>query len=260
MSQAVKIITVTPENIKDHPQAVCFINPANRYYHQKVEWYSEQYNNGLRIKLLFVEGEKRSVGYIEYTPGEQCWRPVAAKGYMFIHCLWIYGKKHQHKGLGGMLITDAEREAAGMNGVAVVTSDNSFMARKDIFLKNGYRIVSESGKDQLLVKTFREATLPTFTVRAEEAHRYDAMTIIYSRQCPWVARFMEEMKPALKAEKLSPEVIEIRTAEEAQRAPSAYGVFNMIWHGTIIADRYISTRRLSNIIRKEAGREKPGDA
>jgi hypothetical protein len=147
-----------------------------------------------------------------------------------------------------------------MNGVAVVTSDDSFMARKDIFLKHGYQIVSESGRDQLLVKPFRSVILPTFTVRTEEARRHDDMAIMYSHQCPWVARLMEEMKSVLEDEKLVPEVIEIKSAEEAQRAPSAYGVFNIIWHGRVIADRYISTRRFANIIRKEARRKKPGDA
>jgi hypothetical protein len=41
-----------------------------------------------------------------------------------------------------------------MMGVAVVTSDKSFMASKEIFMKNGYNIISESGKEQLTAKRF----------------------------------------------------------------------------------------------------------
>jgi hypothetical protein len=52
-------------------------------------------------------------------------------------------------------------------------------------------------------------------------------------------------------EKLNTEIIELRTIQEAQNTPSAYGVFNLIYNGKILADRYISTTRFTNIIRKE---------
>ena len=246
-----EIVSVTPENIREHPQAICFINPSHECYNKKVEWFRKQYKNGLRIKILYIRGEKRSAGFIEYVPGEYCWRSVSAKDYMFIHCLWIYGKKYQNQGLGSLLIKEVEKDSQGMNGVAVVTSDNSFMANKTIFLKNGFNVVSESGKDQLLVKQFNKGSLPSFNVSIEKLNQYKGLTIIYSRQCPWVARFMEEVKPLLVKENIKPSVFEIKTSKEAQNAPSVYSVFNMIHNGKILADRYISTTRFMNIIRKE---------
>jgi hypothetical protein len=245
------IISVTPENFNDHPQAICFINPKHECYNMKVEWFREQCEKGLRIKILYVKGEKRSVGFIEYIPGEYCWRAVNAKDFMFIHCLWIYGKKFQNRGLGTILIKEAENDSGGMNGVAVVTSDNSFMANKSVFLKNGYDLISESGKDQLLIKQFRKGPLPSFSGGLKKFDQYKGLTIIYSRQCPWVARFMEEVKPFLVREKLTPSIIEIKTAKEAQNAPSVYGVFNLIYNGKLLADRYISTTRFMNIVKKE---------
>jgi hypothetical protein len=251
MAISSEIIEVTAENLREHPGAVCFINPKNEYYQLKVNWLLEQFKKGLKIKLLYVEGEKSPKGFIEYIPGDFCWRPVEAKGYMFIHCLWTTGKKYQQQGLGGLLINEVEKDASGMDGVAILTSDGSFMIRKDIFLKSGYRLVAGSGKDQLMVKQFREAPLPSFIRSNLDLSKHKGLTIIYSKQCPWVARFIEEVKPVLSQMKLDPEMIEIKTCAEAQNAPSVYGAFTLISDGKVLADRYISTTRFINIVKKE---------
>ena len=248
-----RIIEVTAENLTEHPGAICFINPKNEYYPLKANWLTEQFKKGLKIKLLYVEGEKSPKGFIEYVPGEFCWRPVNARGYMFIHCLWTNGKKYQHLGSGKQLIGEAEKDASGMYGVTLLTSEASFMVKKDIFLKNGYKIVAESGKDQLLVKQFMKAPLPSFNKPGTDLKKHKGLTIIYSNQCPWIARFMEEVKPVLEKEKLMPEIVEIKTLYQAQNAPSAYGVFNLIYNGKLLADRYISTTRFINIMNKNDG-------
>ncbi|UCB44476.1 MAG: GNAT family N-acetyltransferase [Spirochaetota bacterium] len=211
----------------------------------------EQFQNGLKIKLLYLTGEKRPIGFIEYVPGEYCWRSVDAKGYMFIHCLWTNGKKHQHQGLGTLLIKEAEKDAKEMLGVSVLTSDKSFMASKEIFIKNGYTIVSESGKEQLMAKQFREGLSPSINKWYEKLEKYQDFSIVYSKQCPWVARFIKEVKPILEEKRLKPEIIELKTAAQAQKAPSLYGVFNLIYNGKLLADRYISTTRFLNILHKE---------
>ena len=89
MNIKTNIIDVTIDKIAEYPQIICFINPKHEFYHLKIDWIKEQLENGLKIKLLYLEGEKRSIGFIEYIPGENCWRSVNAKDYMFIHCLWI---------------------------------------------------------------------------------------------------------------------------------------------------------------------------
>jgi hypothetical protein len=251
MNLETNIVEVTPENITEHPQAICFINPKHPYYNKKVDWLKEQFKNGLKIQLLYLKGEKRPIGFIEYTPGEYSWRSVNARGYMFIHCLWTNGKKYQHQGIGYLLIREVEKDAQDMFGVAVVTSDKSFMTNKDIFLKHGYKIISESGKEQLMVKIFRAGYLPSINSWERELEKYEGLTIVFSKQCPWVARFMEEVKTILEKRKLTPNIIELKTAEQAQKAPSIYGVFNLIYNGKLLADRYISTTRFLNIINKE---------
>jgi len=247
------IVEVTSDNIVNHPQVICFINPKHEYYHKKVAWLKDQFKNGLKIKLLYLKGEKNPVGYIEYVPGEYCWRPVDSKGYMFVHCLWTNGKKYQHQGLGTLLVQEVEKEAIDMLGVAVITSDKAFMANRAIFNKNGYTIASESGKEQLLVKQFRVGPLPSINDWEGELKKYQDLTIIYSRQCPWVARFIEEVQPILKEKNLQSTIIELQTAADAQKAPSVYGVFNLLYNGKLFADRYISTTRFLNILKKDMG-------
>ena len=251
MKLKTRIVQVTEENLAEHPQAICFINPKHPSYPEKVNWLRHQFEKGLVIKLLYLEGEKRPTGFIEYVPGEFCWRAVNAKGYVFIHCLWTNGKTYQHQGLGTRLIQEAEKDGRELLGVSVLTSDHSFMANREIFLKNGYSIVSESGKEQLVVKQFRAGPPPSINDWETELKKYQGLTIIYSKQCPWVVRFVEEVKPILEKEKLNPAIIEIKTAEEAQKSPSIYGVFNLIYNGRLLADRYISTTRFMNILKKD---------
>jgi len=170
---------------------------------------------------------------------------------MFIHCLWTYGKKHQHKGLGRLLIDEVEKDAKAMLGVAVVASDKSFMANRDIFVKNGYRVAAESGKDQLLFKQSTDGPLPSINNWQAQLAKIDGLVIVYSKQCPWVARFIEEIKPILKKEKLRIKTIELTSAAQAQKAPTLYSVFHLIHNGKLLADRYISTTRFLNIMKKE---------
>lgn len=245
----IRIVDVTADNIGEHPQAICFINPKHEHFQHKVDWLKRQFANGLKIKLLYIRGEKRAVGYIEHVPGESCWRGVQAKGYMFIHCLWTTGKSRQHQGLGWQLIRAVEEEARGMRGVCVLTSDLAFMARRDIFIKHGYRIAETSESEQLLVKQFASGPPPALCRPHPVKGR--GLAIVYSKQCPWVARFVEEVKPVLKKMNLTATVSELQTPVQAQNAPGVYGAFNLLYDGRILADRYISTTRFLNILKKE---------
>ena len=124
--------------------------------------------------------------------------------------------------------------------MAVITSDKAFMANKDIFLKTGFKIIGESEKDQLLVKSFKNAQLPKFQNWQDKLKKYQGLHILYSKQCPWVARSINEFITIFKERGLDLKIIELNTAQEAQKAPSVYSVFNLINNGKILADRYIS--------------------
>ena len=108
-----------------------------------------------------------------------------------------------------------------------------------------------SGKEQLLVKQFKDGPPPSINNWEAELKKYSGLTMIYSKQCPWVVRFIEESKPILAKEGLKCDVIELKSASQAQKAPSLYSSFNLIHNGKLLADRYISTTRFMNILKKE---------
>lgn len=247
-----KIVDITSCNLALYPQAICFINPKHEHYRHKVIWLKERFKEGLTQKVLIKEGDKKICSFIEYVPGAFAWRAVHAPKHMFIHCIWTNQNKNKNKGFAGALlraaITDAEEKK--MDGIAAITSSGSFMADKALFLKNGFTQIEKNGNLALLCLNFKnDAEPPTLAIH-DFTGRYPGWHIIYSKQCPWVARFVEEIKPMLKKEKLDIEMHEIKSAQDAQNAPSVYSAFTLIKDDQILADHYISITRFMNIVRK----------
>jgi len=252
MNQQTSIVTLTPENYTEYG-CRCFLNPKHEGHLKKLEWLEERFAEGLTIKHLFIEGEKKPIGFIEYVPGEYTWRSVNASGYMFIHCIWINPNKYKEKGNGSLLvkecINDAKKE--GSYGVAVVTSSGPHMASKELFLKNGFEVVETADRFEILVLKLKEGSLPSFTSWQQQLSRYQGLNIIYSNQCPWVARSIPELEEITRKNNLQIKITELKTAKQAQNAPSIYSVFNLIYDGKLITDHYVSNTRFLNILKKE---------
>ena len=158
MNKKTKIIDVNPENITQYPPT-CFLNMKNEGYLIKRDWLKKRFSEGMRIKLLYLENEKKCNGFIEYVPGEYAWRAVEARDYMFIHCIWISPNKYKKKGYGSLLIDECLEDAKkeGKYGVAVVTSEGTFMAGKALFAKNGFKPVAQAKPSfELMVKTLKK--------------------------------------------------------------------------------------------------------
>jgi ribosomal protein S18 acetylase RimI-like enzyme len=248
-----KIVTVNKNNISEH-EPTCFLNPKNEGYKIKREWLKERFSEGLIIKLVYMKSEKKPVGFIEYVPGEHAWRAVDAKDYMFIHCIWISKNKYKSKGIGSMLVEECIKDAKTQRlcGVAVVTSEGPFMAGKDLFLKNGFEsVASVNPAFELMVKIFNNGPAPKVKDWESQKKKFQGLNIVYSKQCPWVIRFMDEVEDIIEKEGLKIKITEIKTPKDAQNAPSFYATFNLIYNGKLLADHYISTTRFKNIIKKE---------
>jgi ribosomal protein S18 acetylase RimI-like enzyme len=250
----VTIITVDETTIAQYQKGPsCFLNPKNEGYQIKREWLEKRFAEGLTIKVLYSKEEQKVVGFIEYVPGEKAWRAVDAKGYLFIHCLWVSPNKYKEKGHGSRLvnecITDAKKE--DKYGVAVVTSEGPFMAGKALFLKNGFESVATTKPSfALLVKTLKKGPLPQFRDWETQLGTYKGLHIIYSNQCPWVARAINDLRTIAKEKGVELQITELKTAEDAQNAPSLYATFNLVYNGTLLADHYISNTRFKNILKK----------
>lgn len=247
-----KIIEINKDNLKEYPNCICFINPKNEYYNLKIDWIKERFKEGLKIKLLFLENEKKPSCFIEYINGENAWRTVSAKNYLFIHCIWTNPNKNKNKGLASVLIEDCFNDAKNnkKDGVAIIVSDGAFMAKKDLFIKNGFEIIEQKNHFYLLVKKInKNSSNLAINNNEKELEKYQGLNILYSKQCPWVARFIYEVEDLIKKYKIN--IIEIKNPKEAQKNPNIYGTFTFINNGKILSDRYISRTRFINILTKE---------
>lgn len=255
MKQALRVIDVTPGRVGELP--CCGIKNVMHEGHRcKTAWLMEHFDAGLRARILVTE-DNRQCGYIEYLPGEHAWRAVSAPGYMFIHCIWTFYKKYQHKGNAIRLVQGCIDDArkAKMHGVAVVARKKPWLASSSLFLKCGFELVETALPDyELLVKKFgKSAPDPKFLpFRPDRMKEYAlGLTIICATQCPHGIRFAREIGEIAEREfNLQPRHVVLNSARQAQNAPTPYAVFSIIYNGTLLSDHQISKTRFRNIMRK----------
>ncbi len=251
----VKIIDTTPDNI--HKYGMCgYKNLKNEGYQRKIDWIKQHYKNGMRYKILFSEDDG-AIGGIEYLPGEFAWRPVVAKGFMFIHCIYIMSRKYKEQGYGINLLDECIKDARmlNMSGAAVVTRKGTFMQGNGLFLKSGFEIVDKAEPDfELLVKKFNKSTPdPKFKEFPKNTFKKysKGLYIITSDQCPYAIKSVTDITKIVEEKyKIKTNIIELQNYKKAQDTPCAFGSFCIIFDGKIIADHPISSRRFCNIMEK----------
>ncbi len=252
----VEIIDLTPQNIADY--GVCGYKDVKKHLElrRKINWFEKYYLKGLKIKIVLSK-KGGYQGMLEYIPGKYAHRPVDAQGYMFIHCIFV-GFKNEFKGKGyaSCLIDKCieDTKNAGMNGVAVVTREGSFMSKKDIFIKKGFTLVDKSEPDfELLVLKFNQNTVnPKFIKIPLEKHNdNDILTIMRSAQCPYSVKNIDAILETAKRLNIKTNLVELNDSESCQQTPSAFGTFCIIYKGEIISHHPISNTRFENIMKKK---------
>ncbi len=263
MDESIRIIDTDLDNVLDFGQCG-YKSMKKEGLPQKYEWLTDRFPEGLRIKTLVSE-DAGTQGMIEYVPGEYCWRPVSAKGYMMVHCIFVgFKKEYKKQGYGGRLLDLCVEDAktAGMKGVAAVCRKGSFMAGRDIFTKAGFSAVDTAAPDfELMVLSFVDgdgnaaSNLPSFNkeAMAKTLKSYSkGVTIVRADQCPYTVKNVREMREAARKEfGIDTRVVNLKTAEEAQKAPSPFGVFSLIVNGHVEACHPISKTRFINILKKD---------
>lgn len=250
----IQIIDFTPETIADY--GVCGYKDVHKHLElrRKIDWFTQYYPKGLRIKAL-ISQKAGYQGMLEYIPGTYAHRPVNAKDYMFIHCVFV-GFKSEFKGKGyaSMLLAECIKEAqnAGMRGVAVVTRKGSFMAKKDFFLKHNFTVVDTMKPDfELLALKFNQKTAnPTFKHQSLDKYK-KGLFILRSPQCPYSVKNVDAILKTAEKLKLKATMLDLQTAEEAQQSPCPFGTFCIIHNGKIISHHPISNTRFENIMKQQ---------
>jgi len=252
-------IRIVDTNIANIPEfGVCgYKNVKRPGYPEKAGWLKNQFQEGLKIKTLYSDKDGAQ-GMIEYIPGEYCWRPVKATGYMFIHCIWV-GFKRIYKGQGyaSLLLDECIQDVQikNMSGVAVVTRKGSFMAGKKLFLKKNFEVVDKAPPDfELLIKKFNDnSPTPQFNGDWEKRRNLysKGLTIIRADQCPYTVKNVNEIRET--AENLfgiKPNIITLKNYKAAQDSPAPFGTFCILYQGKVVADHPISNTRFKNIMTK----------
>jgi hypothetical protein len=142
-------------------------------------------------------------------------------------------------------------------GVAAMVSDGPWMASRQVFLKNGFEQIAEADRFQLVVHRLRKGPGPRFRDVSRNLTKYRGFHIVYSAQCPMLPKSVNDLSEMAAEHALDLKVTVLNSAREAQNAPSYYGVFNLVWNGRLLADRYVSKGRFKNILRKEILKEEP---
>jgi GNAT superfamily N-acetyltransferase len=252
----IEIIDTNADNILEY--GVCgYKNIKREGYPEKIEWLKDRFPEGMRIKTLYSDKDGTQ-GMIEYIPGEYCWRPVEASGYMFIHCIFVgFKRAYKGKGYGSLLLDECLKDAkrGNMHGVAVATRKGPLMADKGLFLKNGFEVAATAPPDfELVVKTFnKNAPSPKFKGNWEgKLSQYGkGLTIIRADQCPYSVKNVREMsETAEKSYAIKPNIIDLKNCEEAQNSPCPFGTFCIIYNGEVIAYHPVSKTRFTNIMNK----------
>lgn len=248
MNDTIQIVTVDAANVAEQGFFCYKSKPKSEGYRRKLNWLEQRFAEGMKIKILIENG--RSVGFIEYIPGEYAWRSINANGYMVIHCLWVVGRG-KGKGYGTRLLDACIKDAReqGMQGVAMVASSRVWLADKKLFLKSDFEVIDQAPPSfDLLVKNFTDApTIPSFPTDWEaRAARYPSgLTIFRSDQCPYIVDAAKIFTETAAELNIPAQVIEIKTAREVQElAPSAYGLFNVVYNGKLLSYHYLTEKQL----------------
>ena len=252
-----EIVEITEDNVLEY--GLCgYKNIKRAGFFEKIEWFKKQRALGLIIKGLYSK-KAGTQGMIEYLPGKYCWRPVQAKEYMFIHCLFVgFKKEYKNKGYGSLLIKECIKDTVkqDLKGIAVVTRKGSFMAGKDIFIKNNFKVVDSAPPDFVLLvyKFNKEISDPEFNNNWDEKQKKygDGLFIVRADQCPYTVKNVNEIiEIAEKEFGINANVVDIKDYKIAQNSPCPFGIFCILYKGKAIANHPISKRRFMNIMSKE---------
>jgi GNAT superfamily N-acetyltransferase len=234
-----KILDVAADNV-EKTGFFCFMSKKkSEGYQRKLRWLKERFSEGLRIKML----ELPERGFIEYIPGEHAWRAIHAEGYLLIHCLWVVGKS-KGKGFATVLLEACVKDAMRlkMKGIAMVTSENVWMAGRRILETNGFeRVDTAPPAFSLMVKKLGKHPSPSFAGSWDKKTRAfgKGLTVVRSDQCPYIVDATATAVATAAKAGIKSHFVDLRNRDDVMRlSPTAYGVFGLVLNGKLLSYHY----------------------
>lgn len=207
---------------------------------QKVRWARARFDEGLSLTLL--GGKDR--GFVEVMPGEHCWRPIHAKGWDVIHCLWVVGRsKGQGRGEALLELVEARAKEHGRLGVAVVSREKHWVTPRSFFERRGYEVADESDGFVLLARSLKKGARPPRFVThdfAARLHQHPTGLVVFrTAQCPYLEDATGNALALAKALRVPARVVEFTSARQLRaEAPTPYGVFAIALDGQLLSTTY----------------------
>lgn len=250
MSEQVEIVPVGASNVVKHGFFCYKSKKKAEGYQRKLAWLNQRFSEGMQIRILYENG--RSVGFIEYIPGEYAWRAVNAPNTLFIHCLWVVGRG-KGKGYGSRLLElcleDARRQ--GKDGVAMTTSSRVWLADNQLLFKRGFQRVDTAEPFDLMYYPFNGGTTPTFPTNWEErmAPYSSGLTVFRTDQCPYVVDAVNTVLDAAQELDIEARALEFTSARQVQaESPTPYGVFGILYNGRLLSYHYLLKKDLVKML------------
>jgi GNAT superfamily N-acetyltransferase len=246
LGSQVEFATVDAANV-DTLGFFCYKSkPKSEGYAQKLAWLKERFSEGLKIDVVYEDG--RSVGFIEYTPGESAWRTIRAPGYIVIHCLWVVGRAKK-KGHGSQLLRGclAHAREMGSSGVAMVTSSRPWLAGSQLLLKHGFEPIDEVPPFELMVKRFDATPSPAFPTdwEARLAQFGPGLTVVRSEQCPYMEDATNTVVEFGRVHGIETKAVVLQTSHQIQEiSPTPYGTFAIVHDGELLSYYYMTEKDL----------------
>jgi hypothetical protein len=138
-----------------------------------------------------------------------------------------------------------------MNGVVVMTSEKTWLPKKDLFIKNGFeKVDSMPPHFELYAKRFSEkAPLPEFNpIPKSRLEKYGSgVTIFKADQCPYADGYTNLVAQIAKQAGIPCRIEHIESFREAQNNVDPYGTFCVILNGKVLTYRNVKKELLDSI-------------
>ncbi len=226
-----EFITLNAENLEQE-HICCAIADAKHQggVQAKKTWLADRLTEGHVFRKLDARGKV----FIEYTPLENAWVPVVGDAYLYIHCLWVSGS-FKGKGYATELLSScvADAKQQGRSGVCVISAKKKkpFLSDKTFMLKHGFRTVDRIGEYELLALSF-DGIQPQFAQTARlQAIDSEALTIYYSRQCPYIPNCIAEVQAYCTQEGIPLNLVAVDTQQKAQQIPCVFNNWAVFYKG-----------------------------
>lgn len=235
-----EIITVTADTLERHGFFCKMSARKTPAWQAKRDWVLERFDEGLQLRLL-GGGER---GFVEFMPGEQCWRAIEGAGdLVVIHCLWVVGKS-RGKGFARALLGEVERwaRAEGFAGVAALTSRGNWLVGPELLEHHGFRAV-ETAEEGFQLHVKAEAPVPGLRLSGQWADKAAAcgpgVTVLRSAQCPYLEDAAAKVRKVAGDLGLAFRDVVIETAEDLRRlSPTPYGTYALVKDGRCLSYHY----------------------